>query len=94
MSNESTPPPVFTGAELALADMLAAVIDELIASDAMTRDGFERTAAALRDRYEGKRLRSSVAMVEYLRRQVARPQGCDDLVRLQPFDYESVKGSN
>jgi hypothetical protein len=94
MSNESTPPPVFTGAELALADMLAAVIDDLIASDAMTRDGFEQTAAALRDRYENKRLRSSVAMIEYLRRQVTRPQGCDDLVRLQPFDCANVKGSN
>jgi hypothetical protein len=94
MSHERTSPPVFTGAELALADMLAAVIEDLIAHEAYSLDGFERTSAALRDRYESSRLRSSVAMIEYLRRQVSRPQGCDDVVRLQPFACATQKGSN
>jgi hypothetical protein len=94
MNNDNTSPPVFTGAELALADMLAAVIEDLIAQQSYSRDEFERTSSALRDRYESNRLRSSVAMIEYLRRQVARPHGHDDVVRLQRLERVRAKDTN
>jgi hypothetical protein len=94
MNNDNASPPVFTGAELALADMLAAVIEDLIAQQSYSRDEFERTSAVLRSRYEGNRLRSSVAMIDYLRRQVGQPSGRDDIVRLQRFAHTRAKETN
>lgn len=94
MKTDNTSPPVFTGAELALADMLAAVIEDLIAQQSYSRAEFERTSAALRDRYESNRLRSSVAMIEYLRRQVSHPHRHDDVVRLQRFEHVRAKDTN
>ncbi len=93
MDNDNAPP-VFTGAELALADMLAAVIEDLITQQGYSREDFERTSAALRDRYESNRLRSSVAMIDYLRRQIAEPHSHDELVRLQRFDRLRSRDTN
>lgn len=94
MHRENASPPVFTGAELALADVLAAVIEELIAGDAYASESFTRTASGLRERYETRGLRSSVAMIDYLRRRLAGPQPRDELVRLQAFDGLVRKESN
>lgn len=68
--------PVFTGAELALADTLVLLIDVLMAHKVLNRDEVDTVLGRLGEEYDRKRLISSAGMAGYLRRNAAELK-CD-----------------
>lgn len=63
--------PVFTGAELALADTLVLLIDVLMAHKVLDRKEVDTVLTRLGEEYDRKKLVSSAGMAGYLRRHAA-----------------------
>jgi hypothetical protein len=65
--------PVFTGAELALADSLILIMDVLMLHGIMKPDALESVFVFLEERYHANGLKSSAAMAQYLRDHLSHP---------------------
>jgi len=85
--------PVFTGAELALADTLVLVIDVLALHGIMKPDGLASTLAFLEQRYRDNGLVSSAGMVRYLREHLSGPERSAERARLRDLDSAPPQGS-
>jgi hypothetical protein len=79
--------PVFTGAELALADALILIMKCLTMQGALDADGIDTVFADLANRYSAQKLTSAAAMADYLRQHALGEDGDMTLTRLRmPFD--------
>ena len=85
--------PVFTGAELALADTLVLIIDVLMLQGIMKSDAVDSVFAYLEERYRENKLHSSSAMARYLRQHLAHQQETGTREHLRVLLNESTKGS-
>jgi hypothetical protein len=85
--------PVFTGAELALADSLVLVIDVLMLHGVMKSDAIDSVFGYLEERYRENGLTSSAAMAHYLRQHLSRPQEAGARVRLRSLLSDPTDGN-
>jgi hypothetical protein len=90
---DNTPVPVFTGAELALADALILVLKVMTMHDVIDRAGLDAVFSDLENRYRGQSLNSAAAMAEYLRQHAMGEDQDLTLVRLQTLLDKSPEGS-
>jgi hypothetical protein len=84
--------PVFTGAELALADALVLIMDVLVLHGVMKHDALESVFVFLEERYHANGLRSSAAMAQYLRDHLAHPDQAAARARLRSL-LDTPEGS-
>jgi hypothetical protein len=75
--------PVFTGAELALADALVLIMDVLMLHGVMKPDALESVFVFLQERYHANGLKSSAAMAQYLRKHLSHPDQTAARARLR-----------
>ena len=75
--------PVFTGAELALADALILIMDVLILHGIMKPDALESVFVFLEERYHANGLKSSAGMAQYLRSHLSHPDQTEARQRLR-----------
>ena len=66
--SELTETPVFTGAELALADTIILIMKVMAMRGLIDEEGINTVFLDLLSRYRGEQLHSAAAMAEYLRR--------------------------
>jgi hypothetical protein len=86
--------PVFTGAELALADTLVLIIDVLMLHGIMKSDAVASVFGYLEERYRESNLSSSSAMAQYLRQHLTHQPGeASTHEYLRMLLNESTKGS-
>ena len=90
---DDTPVPVFTGAELAIADALILIIKVMTMHGAIDPAGLEAVFSDLEQRYRGQNLNSAAAMAEYLRQHAMGEDQDLTLVRLQTLLDRSPEGS-
>jgi hypothetical protein len=88
-----TDTPVFTGAELALADALVLVIDVLSLHGIMKAEGLDSIFAFLEQRYRDNGLVSSAGMARYLRKHLSHPEQGTNLARLRELVNTPSQGS-
>jgi len=84
--------PVFTGAELALADCLVLIIDVLMLHGIMKSDALDSVFAYLEERYRQNGLTSSSAMAHYLRQSISHPAEAAARERLRTLLDEPGSG--
>ena len=92
MGDES-PVPVFTGAELALADTLILILKVLAMHGAIDPSAIETVFSDLEQRYRGQSLNSAAAMAEYLRQHAIGEDRDLTLVQLRTLLDKSPEGS-
>jgi len=92
MGDES-PVPVFTGAELALADTLILILKVLAMHGAIDPSAIDVVFSDLEQRYRGQNLNSAAAMAEYLRQHAVGEDQDLTLVRLRTLLDKSPEGS-
>ncbi len=92
MAND-TPVPVFTGAELALADALILIIKVMTMHGVIDPAGLDAVFSDLENRYRGQNLNSAAAMAEYLRQHAMGEDQELTLVRLQTLIDNPPEGS-
>jgi hypothetical protein len=85
--------PVFTGAELALADALVLVIDVLSLHGIMKPEGLDSIFAFLEQRYRANGLVSSAGMARYLREHLSHPEQSAARARLRELMSAPSQGS-
>jgi len=85
--------PVFTGAELALADSLVLVIDVLTLQGVMKSEELDSVFVFLEQRYRENGLTSSAAMARYLREHLLHPEQSAALSRLRELMNAPSQGS-
>jgi hypothetical protein len=85
--------PVFTGAELALADTLVLIIDVLMLHGVMKSEAIDSVFGYLEERYRENGLTSSAAMANYLREHLSHPHESGARVRLRTLLRDPVDGS-
>ena len=90
---DDTPVPVFTGAELALADALILIIKVMTMHGVIDPAGVDAVFSDLENRYRGQSLNSAAAMAEYLRQHAAGEDQDLTLVRLQSLIDRTPEGS-
>jgi hypothetical protein len=90
---DDTPVPVFTGAELALADALILIMKVMTMHGAIDPAGLETVFSDLEKRYRGQNLNSAAAMAEYLRQHAMGEDQDLTLVRLQTLLDKSPEGT-
>jgi hypothetical protein len=78
--------PVFTGAELALADTLVLMIDVLMLHGILKSDALDSVFGYLEQRYRDSGLASSAAMARYLRQHLSHADGDGDGARARLRD--------
>jgi hypothetical protein len=88
-----TDTPVFTGAELALADALVLVIDVLTLQGIMKSEGLDSIFVFLEQRYRENGLVSSAGMARYLREHLSHPEQSAALARLRELMNAPSQGS-
>jgi hypothetical protein len=90
---EKSDTPVFTGAELALADALVLILDVLALHGIMKSDALDSVFVFLEKRYRAHGLRSSAAMAEYLRDHLAQPGQVAASTQLRSLLDQPPKGT-
>ena len=85
--------PVFTGAELALADTLVLMIDVLMLHGIMKSEALDSVFDYMEERYRESGLASSAAMAHYLRQHLSHSQGSAARTRLRELMTEPTEGS-
>ncbi len=85
--------PVFTGAELALADAVVLVIDVLSLQGIMKSEGLDSIFEFLERRYRENGLVSSARMARYLREHLTHPEQSAALARLRELMSTPSQGS-
>jgi hypothetical protein len=85
--------PVFTGAELALADTLVLIIDVLMLHGIMKSDAIDSVFGYMEERYRENKLSSSSAMAHYLRQHLTHQHEPGARDHLRVLLNESTKGS-
>lgn len=90
---EESPLPVFTGAELALADTVILLMKVMSMHGIIDNDAIKTVFADLEGRYRGRQLRSAAAMAEYLRTHALDVDEETTLVRVRSFADEAPEGS-
>jgi len=90
---DDTPVPVFTGAELALADTLILILKVMAMHDVIDPNAVDTVFSDLEKRYRGQNLASAAAMAEYLRQHVVGEDLDLTLMRLRTLLDKSPEGS-
>jgi hypothetical protein len=90
---DDTPVPVFTGAELALADTLILILKVMAMHGAIDASAIDTVFSDLEQRYRGQRLNSAAAMAEYLRQHAVGEEQDLTLVRLRTLLDRSPEGT-
>ena len=90
---DDTPVPVFTGAELALADTLILIIKVMTMHGVIDPAGLEAVFSDLGNRYRGQNLNSAAAMADYLRQHAMGEDQDMTLVQLQTLIDEAPEGN-
>jgi len=90
---DDTPVPVFTGAELALADTLILILKVMAMHGVIDPNAIDTVFSDLESRYRGQNLNSAAAMAEYLRQHVVGEDLDLTLVRLRTLLDKSPEGS-
>jgi len=90
---DDTPVPVFTGAELALADALILVIKVMTMHGVIDPAGVDAVFSDLENRYRGQNLTSAAAMAEYLRQHATDEDQDLTSVHLQTLIDKAPEGS-
>jgi hypothetical protein len=85
--------PVFTGAELALADTVILLIDVLMLHGIMKSDAMESVFGYLEKRYRDSGLASSAAMAGYLRQHLSQVSRDGARARLRNLLTEPGEGT-
>ena len=85
--------PVFTGAELALADALVLVIDVLTLQGITKAEGLDSIFVFLERRYREAGLVSSAGMARYLREHLAQAKQPVSVARLRELMDAPTQGS-
>ena len=73
--NDEPPKPVFTGAELALADTVILLMKVMSMHGIIDDAAISAVFADLQDRYRSNGLHAADAMTDYLRRHASGPDG-------------------
>jgi len=90
---DDTPVPVFTGAELAIADALILIIKVMTMHGVIDPAGLDAVFSDLERRYRGQNLNSAAAMAEYLRQHSMGEDQDLTLVQLQTLIDKAPEGS-
>ena len=90
---DDSPVPVFTGAELALADALILLMKVMAMYDIIKPDAIDTVFSELEGRYRAQHLNSAAAMAEYLRRHATGSDQDITLERLRTLLDKSPEGS-
>ena len=90
---DDTPVPVFTGAELALADTLILILKVMAMHEVIDGNAIDTVFTDLQKRYLGQNLNSAAAMAEYLRQHVVGEDLDLTLVRLRTLLDKSPEGT-
>jgi hypothetical protein len=90
---DDTRVPVFTGAELALADTLILILKVMGMHGVIDPAAIDTVFSDLENRYRGQELNSAAAMAEYLRQHAVGEDQDLTLVRLRSLLDRSPEGS-
>jgi hypothetical protein len=85
--------PVFTGAELALADALILVMKVMAMHGVINPEAIDMVFSEMESRYRGQQLNSAAAMAEYLRHHATGSDKDLTLLRLRTLLDKSPEGS-
>jgi hypothetical protein len=91
--SEKSPVPVFTGAELALADALILLMKVLAMQQVIRPEAIDTVFTDLATRYRSQHLNSAAAMAEYLRRHASGSDEDTTLPLLRTLLDRSPEGS-
>lgn len=67
MTDNDSPVPVFTGAELALADALILIMKVMAMHGVIDAEAIDTVFSDMENRYRGQKLNTAAAMADYLR---------------------------
>ena len=67
MTEDNSPAPIFSGAELALADALILIMKVLAMQGVIDAEAIDTVFSDMQNRYRGQRLGAAAAMADYLR---------------------------
>jgi hypothetical protein len=90
---DDSPVPVFTGAELALADALILIIKVMAMHGVIDPGAIDTVFSDLEKRYRGEKLDSAVAMAGYLRQHAIGSDEDLKILRLRALMDKSPEGS-
>ena len=90
---EDSPVPVFTGAELALADALILLMKVMVMHGIIKPEAIDIVFSDLEGRYRTQQLNSAAAMAEYLRHHASGADKDMMLERLRSLMDEAPEGS-
>jgi hypothetical protein len=90
---ETPPVPVFSGAELALADALILIMKVMGMHGVIDANAIDTVFSDLRNRYTEQSLTSAAAMAEYLRIHATGAEEDVSLMRLRTLRDSSPEGS-
>jgi hypothetical protein len=90
---DDSPVPVFTGAELALADTLILLIKVMAMHGVIDPEAIDMVFSDLENRYRGQNLNSAAAMAEYLRQHAVGEERDLVLLRLRTLLDKAPEGS-
>lgn len=90
---DDTSMPVFTGAELALADALILIMKVLAMHGVINPEAIDAVFSEMESRYRGQQLNSAAAMAEYLRHHATGSERDLTLMRLRALLDKSPEGS-
>jgi hypothetical protein len=85
--------PVFTGAELALADALILILKVMTMHGVIDPAGLDTVFSDLENRYRGQNLNSAAAMADYLHQHAMGEDEDLTLVQLQTLIDKAPEGS-
>ncbi len=87
VSDDNSPVPVFTGAELALADALILIMKVMAMHGVIDPGAIDTVFSDLENRYRGQKLNTAAAMADYLRTHAIGAEPDVTLMRLgTPLD--------
>jgi hypothetical protein len=89
---DRTDTPIFTGAELALADTIILILDLLMLQGMADREALDKVLAELQGRYQGQSLSSAAAMTAYFRHHATNPEHEVQISRLRHL-FGQTQGS-
>ena len=90
---DNSPLPVFTGAELALADTLILIIKVMAMHGVIDAEAIDTVFSDMENRYHGQNLNSAAAMAEYLRHHATGSERDVTLQRLRTLLDKAPEGS-
>jgi len=67
VTEDNSPAPIFSGAELALADALILIMKVLAMQGVIDAEAIDTVFSDMQNRYRGQRLGAAAAMADYLR---------------------------